>query len=387
MGRFKLFLIIVICVSIIFPSVAAIYLNVLAGGRSYIYLEGYPISYAETSFNNSINKGYILLHPNDSLTLTARTILKSNNYLTASSFGSVMLKFKAPPWLRVIIQPNQVGNNTLVRLTFTASKGAPLGIVSSVEIYSNSLSSSLKVYLMVVPSDELVVPQKAVLIGNSSGYQLKASFLVNYDSQIDSISASLSPGNIIMASNSTYYSGLSFPLSVQSPEGEFVPPFNPLPVVYTLTSKSLLPARIIHNMTYSLQVNFTFSDGRKYYYMQNLTPEFLTSSTYPMNTSTFTIIMDSQGYNDSILHGAPLSPWPIIQIEKNTQVTIIVINNDTIETHGFAINYYFDRGIAVPPGGRYTFSFTADRAGNFTIYCNVPCSIHVYMIAMLEVKG
>jgi hypothetical protein len=93
----------------------------------------------------------------------------------------------------------------------------------------------------------------------------------------------------------------------------------------------------------------------------------------------FLVIANINGFNDSIQHGAPSVSWPVITVEQGTTVNITVCNTD-VQAHGFQVTHYFDSNIeAVEPGQVVHVSFLADRAGNFTIYCSIFCSIHVFM--------
>ncbi len=93
----------------------------------------------------------------------------------------------------------------------------------------------------------------------------------------------------------------------------------------------------------------------------------------------FLVIANINGFNDSKQHGAPTDTWPIITVKQGTTVNITVCNAD-FQAHGFQIAHYVDNSIeTVEPGQVAHLSFVADTAGNFTIYCSIPCSIHVYM--------
>jgi len=98
------------------------------------------------------------------------------------------------------------------------------------------------------------------------------------------------------------------------------------------------------------------------------------------------VIQDGNGFNGSSAHGAPSNPWPKIQVHKGETVNIMICNKDKVQAHGFAINHYFDRGIALGPGQVYRISFTAKDPGNFVIYCVVFCSAHNFMVAELVVS-
>jgi hypothetical protein len=93
----------------------------------------------------------------------------------------------------------------------------------------------------------------------------------------------------------------------------------------------------------------------------------------------FLVVASNTGYNDSIGHGAPEKNWPIITVEQGQNVTIVVCNID-VQAHGFQITHYDDQNeVTVVPGQVYKVSFVANEAGSFDIYCEIFCSIHVYM--------
>jgi heme/copper-type cytochrome/quinol oxidase subunit 2 len=60
-------------------------------------------------------------------------------------------------------------------------------------------------------------------------------------------------------------------------------------------------------------------------------------------------------------------------------VLIKLVNADT-QTHGFAIDLYAIRGTEIQGGQSLTVQFLASKAGQFRIYCNVPCSVHWSML-------
>ncbi len=96
----------------------------------------------------------------------------------------------------------------------------------------------------------------------------------------------------------------------------------------------------------------------------------------PPSEQHFTIIITNQGFNGSRTHN---DPWPVMNIKKGDSVTFHIQNNDTTEPHGFAITHYLDSGVKVGPGQSDDVSFTANQAGTFLVYCNIFCTIHVYM--------
>ncbi len=92
----------------------------------------------------------------------------------------------------------------------------------------------------------------------------------------------------------------------------------------------------------------------------------------------FLIIASNTGFNDSIAHGATKS-WPIITVHKGQSVNIVVCNTD-VQAHGFQITHYFASSEeTVVPGQPLKVSFVADQTGSYIIYCDIFCSIHIYM--------
>ncbi len=97
------------------------------------------------------------------------------------------------------------------------------------------------------------------------------------------------------------------------------------------------------------------------------------------------VVADRTGFNGSVAHGSPKNPWPVIAAHKGDTVRLVICNLDAVEAHGFAIDHYFDGGVTLRPGQSYSFTFTADREGSFTIFCNVFCTVHIYMRGTLVV--
>ena len=101
----------------------------------------------------------------------------------------------------------------------------------------------------------------------------------------------------------------------------------------------------------------------------------------------FLIMADLSGFNDSIAHGAPLNPWPVIQVHLGDYVRIVVCNDDQTQAHGFAIQTYFDSGVALAPGDAFRIEFQATMPGSFVIYCNIFCTVHAFMVGRLIVSN
>lgn len=113
----------------------------------------------------------------------------------------------------------------------------------------------------------------------------------------------------------------------------------------------------------------------------------VTSSTCVRPSGFILIMADLSGYNDSIAHGAPLNPWPVVRVKLGDVVRFLVCNDDPTQPHGFAIQTYFNRGVAIMPGEAYRIEFTATLTGTFVLYCNIFCTVHIFMVGRLIVAG
>jgi FtsP/CotA-like multicopper oxidase with cupredoxin domain len=97
----------------------------------------------------------------------------------------------------------------------------------------------------------------------------------------------------------------------------------------------------------------------------------------------FLIIAGLGGFNDSVAHiqKSPNEPWPVIRVHRGDKVNILVCNTDDYSPHGFAIEHYLDAGVALMPHETFRVSFLATQTGTFTIYCNIFCPVHPYMLS------
>jgi hypothetical protein len=93
-------------------------------------------------------------------------------------------------------------------------------------------------------------------------------------------------------------------------------------------------------------------------------------------TRSFTIIADSMGYNMSQFQ---TGPWPLVTVQRCDHVVFNVINNAT-ESHGFAVAYYSNAGLELVGGAHLKLEFQATKAGQFKLYCTIPCSVHYLML-------
>src|SRR6266567_6084065 len=98
------------------------------------------------------------------------------------------------------------------------------------------------------------------------------------------------------------------------------------------------------------------------------------------NSAFFVVVMADEGmnigFNGSKFHSGF---WPIMNVTVGTNVIIHVVNNDTVEPHGFAITTYFNKGLILRPGECSDVMFNASHLGSFRVYCFIECSIHVLM--------
>jgi len=97
-------------------------------------------------------------------------------------------------------------------------------------------------------------------------------------------------------------------------------------------------------------------------------------------TDGFLVIASNVGYNGSVTRDAgPDNPWPIINVTVGSTVHIVVCNID-FQPHGFQVSHYYDSSlVTIEPGQVLNVSFVADQAGTFRIYCNIFCTIHIFM--------
>ncbi len=99
----------------------------------------------------------------------------------------------------------------------------------------------------------------------------------------------------------------------------------------------------------------------------------------PASSTYFVVVMANEGMNVGF-NGSKFQSgsWPIMNVTMGRTVTIHVINNDTVQSHGFAIQHYFT-GFSLGPGTCSDVTFTANQSGSFLVYCNISCTIHLFM--------
>jgi nitrous oxide reductase len=99
----------------------------------------------------------------------------------------------------------------------------------------------------------------------------------------------------------------------------------------------------------------------------------------PASSTYFVVVMANEGMNVGF-NGSKFQSgsWPMMNVTLGRTITIHVINNDTVQSHGFAIQRYFS-GFALGPGKCGDVTFTASQLGSFTVFCYISCSIHLLM--------
>jgi hypothetical protein len=98
----------------------------------------------------------------------------------------------------------------------------------------------------------------------------------------------------------------------------------------------------------------------------------------------FTIVIYLSGYNDSQHHSRP---WPIMNVTVDQDVIIHILNNDTSQTHGFAITHYFDQGVVLQPGKSCDLAFFASQTGTFPVYNTIFDTTDAFDNAQLNVNS
>jgi len=94
----------------------------------------------------------------------------------------------------------------------------------------------------------------------------------------------------------------------------------------------------------------------------------------------FTIVASSNGYNDSVHQ-----TLPAMSVLKGDTVVLRLINNDSVQSHGLAAQFYAPNGIVAHLGETKSISFQATTTGKFQIYEPIITTIDVYEKAELDV--
>ena len=111
-------------------------------------------------------------------------------------------------------------------------------------------------------------------------------------------------------------------------------------------------------------------------------PQVCAISGNMSGSNRFSIMIDSSGYNGSSYH---VLPWPKMNVTLGQSVMIHVLNNDTVQAHGWAITHYFAQGVALRPGQSCDVAFNASQAGTFQIYNTIVDTTEFFEHAQLNV--
>src|SRR3989442_7937321 len=91
-------------------------------------------------------------------------------------------------------------------------------------------------------------------------------------------------------------------------------------------------------------------------------------ASVPTSSAYFVVVMANEGMNVGF-NGSKFQSgsWPMMNVTVGRTVTIHVINNDTVQSHGFAIQSYFG-GFALGPRQCSDVTFSADQPGSFLVF-------------------
>jgi hypothetical protein len=76
-----------------------------------------------------------------------------------------------------------------------------------------------------------------------------------------------------------------------------------------------------------------------------------------------------------------------MNVTVNWDVIIHILNNDTSQTHGFAITHHFDQGIPLQPGKSCYLGFFASQTGTFPVYNTIFDTTDLFEHAQLNVNS
>ena len=76
-----------------------------------------------------------------------------------------------------------------------------------------------------------------------------------------------------------------------------------------------------------------------------------------------------------------------MNVTVSWNVIIHLWNNDTTQTHGFAMKHYFEQGVALRPGQSCDLAFYASLAGTFPVYNTIFDTTQYFENAQLNVIG
>jgi hypothetical protein len=75
-----------------------------------------------------------------------------------------------------------------------------------------------------------------------------------------------------------------------------------------------------------------------------------------------------------------------MNVTVDQDVIIHILNNDTSQTHGFAITHYFDQGVVLQPGKSCDLAFFASQTGMFPVYNTIFDTTDAFEYAQFNVN-
>ena len=127
-------------------------------------------------------------------------------------------------------------------------------------------------------------------------------------------------------------------------------------------------------------ITMVASSVATYFFVIYIPSTAITPCVTTGHTHCFTIVASLNGYNGS-LHG----PYPTVSVQKGDTVVLRLINNDSVQSHGLAVQFYAPNGTVAHFGETKSISFQATTTGKFQIYEPTITTIYVYEKAELDV--
>jgi hypothetical protein len=128
-------------------------------------------------------------------------------------------------------------------------------------------------------------------------------------------------------------------------------------------------------------ITMVASSVATYFFVIYIPSTAITPCVTTGHTHCFTIVANLNGYNGSV-HQPP----PIMTVQKGDTVVLRLINNDSVQPHGLAVQFYTPNGIVARLGETKSISFQATTTGKFQIYEPISTTIYVYEKAELDVN-
>ena len=76
-----------------------------------------------------------------------------------------------------------------------------------------------------------------------------------------------------------------------------------------------------------------------------------------------------------------------MNVSLDWSVFMHVFNNDTSQSHGFAIKHYFEQGVALKPGESCDLFFFAGTPGTFPVYNTILDTTDAFENAQLNITS